>query len=349
MTLFVIPHYALGAELSQDHHARTTITAYRQFFGFVGTGLVFLAGVWFFSATPEYPTGQLNPDRYQPYGLTLGVVIMIAIATSSVFTHNAIPHLTQAGVNDRFHLKLAFLDMWRVVQLRSFAILLAAFLVWVIGLAVFRVGEIYLATYFWRLDQELVFLLPFVNAIAALLVTPVWVIISRRVGKKWSLLGSLIIGVSAYCLFIGAKINGMMPEDEGQYVLVVFGGSFLISMILAANQVISGSMVADVADEFELESGLRREGILFAAISFVAKMCHGIGAQLTGLIILYAGLQPRSDPDQVPLAVSNDLAIGVAGSYFILVMIAMLLFAFYPITESRHREIMRQLQSKAAH
>lgn len=65
MTLYHVPHLALGAELSEDYDERTRIVAYRNFFGFVGAATLFAVayGV-FMQPTPEFESGQLNPAAY---------------------------------------------------------------------------------------------------------------------------------------------------------------------------------------------------------------------------------------------------------------------------------------------
>ena len=346
MTLFVIPHYALGAEMSRDYHARTAITAFRQFFSFVGTGLVFLAGVWFFTATPEYPSGQLNPEHYQPYGLTLGGIIFLTLLASTLFTHNAIPHLPQPRPDERFSLAGSLRDIWETCKLPSFAVLLSAFFVWVVALFVFRAGEIYIATYFWRLDPELVFFLPLSSAVAFLAATPVWVWISRRVGKKLAVLGGLACGVITYCLFVLSKTVGLLAPDQPHYEVAVFAISFVIAAVLSSSLVIPGAMVADVTDEYHLATGNRREGILFAAVNFVAKVSTGIGAQISGLIVGYVGLTPRADPSSVPVAISDSLAINVAGWFLILGCVSAALFMLYPLSQRRHETILADLAAR---
>ena len=60
MTLYAVPHMALGAELSSDYTERTAIVAYRNVFGFVGGVLVVAVGWgYFFRARRDLP-GQLN-------------------------------------------------------------------------------------------------------------------------------------------------------------------------------------------------------------------------------------------------------------------------------------------------
>ena len=93
MTLFVVPHYALGAELSEDHDERTNVVAFRAFFGYVGTTAVFLVGLWVLVPTAEYPTGQLDPANYPVYAVILGVLVSVMIFASALGTHGIIPEL----------------------------------------------------------------------------------------------------------------------------------------------------------------------------------------------------------------------------------------------------------------
>ena len=65
LTLYHVPHLALGAELTDDYVERTVITGYRIFFGNLGVaGSVILNFSYFYAATPEYPNGQMNPAAY---------------------------------------------------------------------------------------------------------------------------------------------------------------------------------------------------------------------------------------------------------------------------------------------
>ena len=61
MTLYHVPHLALGAELSTDYQERTSVVVYRLFFQIAGTALVFLLGrSLFLGPTDSFPNGQLN-------------------------------------------------------------------------------------------------------------------------------------------------------------------------------------------------------------------------------------------------------------------------------------------------
>ena len=64
-TFYVIPHDALGAELSDDYHERTSIFGLNSVVGMIGgAALSVVVLVGFFPETEGYENGLLNPDRY---------------------------------------------------------------------------------------------------------------------------------------------------------------------------------------------------------------------------------------------------------------------------------------------
>ena len=61
MTLYHVPHIALGAELSEDFEERTTIVAFRQFFSTFGALIAYFVGfALYFYASSDYPRGQFR-------------------------------------------------------------------------------------------------------------------------------------------------------------------------------------------------------------------------------------------------------------------------------------------------
>lgn len=69
MTLYFVPHMALGAELSDDYGERTSIVAVRAFFGLLGgIGAPILGLAIWFRSTPDHPAGQLDAAGYPGFG-----------------------------------------------------------------------------------------------------------------------------------------------------------------------------------------------------------------------------------------------------------------------------------------
>lgn len=348
MTLFVIPHYALGAEMSPDHHGRTVVVSYRAFFMYLGRAFVFLAGVVIFAPSAAYPTGQLDPSRYPLYGLILGAAILLLTWGSTWGTHSTIPYLPKAKPEDRFSITAAFVEMVQAARNRSFQIFLLGFFIWVVGNVVFAILQIHLGTYFWELSPQQVFLLPLIGAGAQLLATPIWVRIARRIGKKFT----FIVSGMGFCLceaaLVFTKASGLIDADAPAYLWFVFGGHFLTMMVGAAPVVVAGSMLADIADQHELERGARREGVMFGTINFVVKISNGVGSQVAGFLVVAAGLQPRMDPALVAADVSNRLAWITVSVLLCFGIAATLLYLWYPLTKARHQEIQAALRAREA-
>ena len=59
------------------------------------------------------------------------------------------------------------------------------------------------------------------------------------------------------------------------------------------------SALADIADEIELQHGLRQEGILYAARTFFAKLDMSIGHGIATLVLWMIGFPKLAQPGQV--------------------------------------------------
>lgn len=348
MTLYVVPHYALGAELSDDHEERTTIVAYRAFFGYLGGGAIFLAARFLFSETPEYAVPQLNPEPYPLIGLIFGTLMALLIFASALGTHSIIPRLPRPPEKK---VPVSFQRLWRetrgVVTNKAFRFFLGGFFIWTTGLIIARSLEIYMGTYFWQLTKNQVFMLPVVGMIAMLVGTIFWAWISRKIGKK----NCFLYSVSIYCTILLVlpllKMVGYFPlHGTDVYVATVFVGYFVASFAGGSPPVVAGSMLADIADEYELESGLRQEGIFFGAINMVTKGSAGIGAQIAGVLLAIIGLERQADPSS--LTDQTVIGLGISGGLVIALFgfAAVWIYSGYPISKHRHKEIQQALLAR---
>ena len=122
----------------------------------------------------------------------------------------------------------------------------------------------------------------------------------------------------------------------------------LVSMIIAGFGLqgcwlMITTMTADVCDEDELKTGLRREGLYGSVVSFTLKAAFAICSITGGFVLALAGYNTD---------VANETGV-VAGSVIfkmrlLLVLIqgmplifAAVLFCFYPITRQRAEETRR--------
>ena len=77
-----------------------------------------------------------------------------------------------------------------------------------------------------------------------------------------------------------------VPENGTWQVTLTLSAIYLVLGAAFAQLVVGvSSTMADIADEYELETGQRQEGVLFAAISFAGKCMGALGSLLAGLML----------------------------------------------------------------
>src|SRR6185503_5380230 len=84
ISFYEVPSAAVGAELTLDYDKRTTVMAYRFFFGGIGFALLSIVTYGLLlRPTPSDPNGQLNLEGYASFGLFGGIVIFLSIIIAS--------------------------------------------------------------------------------------------------------------------------------------------------------------------------------------------------------------------------------------------------------------------------
>jgi len=99
MTLYHVPHMALGAELTPDYHERTVVVAYRSGFGALGIALVLGLGWTFFFPDVDGRLGRFDPKAYRSFGWIFGAIMLMSIVVSAWGTRSVIPTLAKAPEN----------------------------------------------------------------------------------------------------------------------------------------------------------------------------------------------------------------------------------------------------------
>jgi GPH family glycoside/pentoside/hexuronide:cation symporter len=103
------------------------------------------------------------------------------------------------------------------------------------------------------------------------------------------------------------------------------------------------SMLGDISDEVELDSGRRQEGILYAAVSFMQKVNTGLGSFTAGLVLSFIGFKGSvsSSEEIYSLIVIQGPVVAI------LILIPTFLVYKYKITRARHAEIIAALNTSS--
>jgi len=104
------------------------------------------------------------------------------------------------------------------------------------------------------------------------------------------------------------------------------------------------SALADIADEHELNTGRRQEGIFYSARTFFAKVTNGIGHLIAGIALdYYIYLPSGAVPGQVPEDVLFRLGIVDGPFAMIFGLIAAVIYSGYRIDQKYHEQIKLKL------
>ncbi|MEM7578757.1 MAG: MFS transporter [Cyanobacteria bacterium P01_A01_bin.80] len=167
----------------------------------------------------------------------------------------------------------------------------------------------------------------------------------------WSYLGQRLGKKTIYCMGIPLMIlaeAGLFFLQPGQiilmYVLAVMAGIGISTAYL-----VPWSMLPDVVDLDELNTGQRREGIFYGFVVQMQKFGVAGAIFMVGRILDQAGFISTDATQEAALQPSSALwairlIIGLVPS--VILIIGLVLAYFYPITRSKHEEIILQLNER---
>lgn len=348
MTLYHVPHLALGAELTRDYHERTVVVAYRSVFGALGIALVLGAGWSVYFPDLNGNLGRFNPAAYREFGWTFGFVMMAAILVSAWGTRSVIPSLPKPPEEvAAFSLKRLVGEIRVALENRSFRALVLGMIVFFATRGVQDALEVHMGTYFWNLTSSEIQLRQFASVPAFLLGLPFWVAMTRYMDKG----RAFVFGIGLLTLFSVLppllQIYGWYPPRESSGYLGILVGCNAIAVFGAtAGAVNAGSMIADVTDEHELRTGLRQEGIFFAALAFAVKATVGIGQFVAGVSLDLIGLTAGAVPGTIAASTVRSLGLLYGPGTAILGLASVVLLLGYRLDRRRHAEIVAALAER---
>jgi Na+/melibiose symporter-like transporter len=342
--LFRIPYLSLGAELSTDYHERTRIVGVRSFFGLCGS--LAAASLSFYLFFPVEIPGldpKLSYEGYPKMGLAFGLLMTLAafVAIGGTLRYRFL-------VPVRETLPPSLRSFWKgfllAIGSSSFRKIWLSFSLFFVAVVLNGVVSIHFFTWYVKItDNAILGKIHTTFYLSALAGVIFWMMIAKR-GEKQRLYILATITTAALMSAAPFLFGEGHPFGTGNpnplfvtYALAGFFGSAL--------WVLPASMIADVADEDELVSNLRREGLFFGILNFGEKVAAASAVVIGGLLVdLFVRLAP-GQVEQTPLTVLRiGLAYGLAPAA-LLVVAALVVFG-YRLNRRQVEAIQTELRSR---
>ena len=350
MTLYSVPHLALGAELSTDYHERSVVMSYGTLFGvFGGAGVFFFGWTWF----SKIPGGSTVRDGYPGLALGVGLVSAIAIFLSAFLTRDQIPRLTKnlppQAASQRHGLGELLGEIKSCMSNRNYRMLLIGLITLGASTGTRETVTSYASLFFWELPEKQIRVFGLVTPPAYFVAFFATVWLHRRIDKRNTIVAAVsLLGV---CMLtpIALRLLGLAPAN-GSPALLPFLLTFVFGFYLSlAMLMISAlSALADIADEHELLTGRRQEGVFYAARTFFLKMSSGLGHVVAGVALDLIQFPTGAKPGEVSADVVFKLGLLDGPIAAIPAFISIAFYGAYRIDRNKHIEIQRALETRRA-
>jgi Na+/melibiose symporter-like transporter len=346
LTLFTVPHLALGAELSDDYDERSKVMSYNTLFGYIG--VVFMHVFVWFIIFDNFEGGQRNIEAYTPIVIYASVLIATCILVSAWFTKDQIPFLKKPPDDgERIGFIRLVKDMRGAMSNKNYLNLLIGLFFLSVLIGTHETLGLYMVTFFWELTPYQIGFLIINNIIGYALGFILAARLHRRFDKKATIVFTCLTLSIFWSSAVTLRLFDLAPLNS-TWELVIFiiclgsissaSGSILHISVMSA--------LADVADENELKTGMRQEGIYYSARAFFGKASNAFGHVVAGWALKYIGFPENAIPGE--LASEMIFNLGIIDGPFAMVwgFIAVLFYYRYGIDRKYHAQIQEQLRLK---
>lgn len=327
-TVVNVAYTSLTPALTQDYDERTNLNSYRFSFSILGSVTAATLHLIIVNAYPDDPAfGNM---------IAAGIwTIFIIVPNFITFAFTTEPEIEATPAEEQFGF---FEGIFTVFSNRSFVLVTIIYLLsWLC--VQFVQANLLLYVQYWispeATSQFPIFVLEI--QLTSFVFVWIWGSLSKRIGKQMVYyLGAAIWMIVSLALFF-------VPRGAITPLYII---SPLAGIGVAIALLIPWSMLPDVIEQDELETGKRREGIFYGFFVFLQKLGISLGLAFSNFALAYAGFDQALT--QQPESVSYTLRIFVSLVPVFILLISFIPVYLYPITKERHTEIRAKLAEQKA-
>ncbi|MGE4488895.1 MAG: MFS transporter [Kiritimatiellales bacterium] len=330
MTLFLVPYYALGNEITDDHDVRVRVMGIRSLIWGVATIVTPWAYKLFYC--PLFGDNEIEGARV--VGLLIGLVCAV-FAMISVFSSRENP---QAMKQSYIPIGRALLD---AISCRPFLNLIAVATLSTLGFGLVSGFNMFVGIYYVFSGDKAAManLWGYVGmswGIGAVVFSCFVEKIIRRIGEKPTL-----------CLSLGLIILGSVSSwwaYTPRLPILAIMTTLLSAPGIIGVQTVSFVWLADICDYDEWKFGKRREGVFSSVQSFINKSIYAVAGGLAGTFAVAVGV--NTTLSQQAASTVFKLRVLFAAVPASLAVFAFFFVYIYPLTRGKMSDIRRQLKSE---
>lgn len=337
-TIFIIPFSALGLEMVTDYQARTRLFIFRLVPAFVGSLIV--PTLYKFARSDVFGGNELVGMRY--IGVILAGVILLTAVPAGIFCRERHGMSAVGKEKPKF-----FAAVRETLSNKAFVILLGAVFLTFFGLfcaiiVYSNVNIYYICGGSKDTAGSVGANVGVIKGLGELAMLPVFGFLAVRCQKHRLAAVGLGIGAAGYLL------SWFFYTPSSPYLQLV---AYLPANLgLCACWLLNGSMMADICDSDELETGRRREGMFSAVFAICYKGGIATGALCGNYLLHWSGVRGESDAAAKVVELAPNVITNIRIAYLLPPALCFLgaaaFMIFYPLTQARVKAIRQALDAK---
>ena len=325
-TFVRIGYYSMVPELTSDYDERISINGYLMAYSISGS----LGAIIVITLLQEVFADVAT--LFMVVGIGMGLLVIIPPLIVVRLTRNMLLETITStlGFKDSINATLSNKPFWRVIGLYAMS--------WTTA-SIIAAALVYFANYYLRVPEQATYFV-LVAQFSALLFVPLWVWTAKKLDKS----RAFIIGSFSWLLILMA-ISGLGPDQITlAYILAALAGAGI-----ACAYVLPWSMIPDVIEFDQLQTGQRREGSYYAFASFFQKLAAGVAIWSMGQALALANYINPSAADPLPVQpaeVIQAIRLFMGPVPAVLLIIAIIFAWRYPITREKHQGLCEELAAE---
>jgi len=337
---YSIPWIALGYEMTPDYHERTRLQGFSNFFA----QIAWLVAPWFFAIMNNKAMFTDIVHGARSLAIIVGVFIVVggilpAILNKEMFANLPRPEKVKGHFN-------VIKDLWSncatSFKNRPYVKLIAVTFLIFNGFMLASAFTLYVIVYYvyagdWGKGGALLGWFGTLSSVCTLCAISLTTWISTKIGKRKTFLITMCIAIVGY----GLKWVGYNPNNP--YLLLI--AAPFLAFHLGALFTMVPSMVADVCDLDELQTGSRREGMFSGIYWWIQKLGMAGASVLSGVLLVWTGFNVELGANQSAhsLLYMRLCDIGIP---IVTTLIAIYIVATFDISEEKAYDIRKQIERR---